>query len=135
MSFLVDIKTSILPRYRTQTQVLLFDGARAHTCNDSQAFMQGYFKPLQIPVMSCEFNCKYSIQLSSSKFSLIKHKFLGPRHQFQIKIHSKYTNIWALGAPDLPSEALFSGSKPLPKKNSGYLLRFLFFWPLGKNKT
>ena len=63
MSFLVDIKTSILPRYRTQTQVLLFDGTRAHTCNEFQAFMQGYFKPLQIPVMSCEFNCKYSIKI------------------------------------------------------------------------
>ena len=39
MSFLVDIKTSILPKYRSQMQILLFDGARAHTCHDSQAFM------------------------------------------------------------------------------------------------
>ena len=39
MSFLVDIKTSILPKYRSQKQILLFDGARAHTCHDSQAFM------------------------------------------------------------------------------------------------
>ena len=36
---LVDIKTSILPKYRSQMQILLFDGARAHTCHDSQAFM------------------------------------------------------------------------------------------------
>ena len=60
MAFLVDIKTSILPMYRSETQILLFDGARAHTCRDSQEFMKDYFKGLQIPVMSCEFNCKYS---------------------------------------------------------------------------
>ena len=58
MSFLVDIKQSVLPRYRSSMQILLYDGARAHTCNDSQDFIEGYFKPLQIPVMSCEFNCK-----------------------------------------------------------------------------
>ena len=58
MIFLVDIKTSKLPKYRSDMQILLFDGARAHTCLDSQAFMEGYFKPLQIPVMSCEFNCR-----------------------------------------------------------------------------
>ena len=58
MSFLVDIKTSILPKYRSDMQILLFDEARAHTCLDNQSFMEGYFKSLQIPVMSCEFNCR-----------------------------------------------------------------------------
>ena len=43
MAFLVDIKTSILPMYRSETQILLFDGARAHTCRDSQEFMKDYF--------------------------------------------------------------------------------------------
>ena len=59
MGFLVDIKTSILPKYRSDIQVLCYDGAKAHTCRDSQEFMKDYFKPLQIPVMSCEFNCKF----------------------------------------------------------------------------
>ena len=58
MSFLVDIKQAVLPKYRSQLQILLYDGAKAHTCLDSQKFIEGFFIPLQIPVMSCEFNCK-----------------------------------------------------------------------------
>ena len=58
MSFLVDIKQAVLPRYRSQLQILLYDGAKAHTCLDSQNFIEGFFIPLQIPVMSCEYNCK-----------------------------------------------------------------------------
>ena len=71
MAFLVDIKTSILPMYRSETQILLFDGARAHTCRDSQEFMKDYFKGLQIPVMSCEFNCKYSHRTPEEYFLLL----------------------------------------------------------------
>ena len=69
MAFLVNVKQAVLPKYRSQLQILLYDGARAHTCRDSQAFMEGYFKPLQIPVMSCEFNCKYSHRTPEEYFS------------------------------------------------------------------
>ena len=46
MAFLVEVKQAVLPRFRSQLQILLYDGARAHTCRDSQEFMEGYFKPL-----------------------------------------------------------------------------------------
>ena len=68
MAFLVEVKQAVLPRFRSQLQILLYDGARAHTCRDSQEFMEGYFKALQIPVMSCEFNCKYSFRSLSNLF-------------------------------------------------------------------
>ena len=48
MAFLVDIKTSILPMYRSETQILLFDGALAHTCRDMQDFMTDYLKSLSL---------------------------------------------------------------------------------------
>ena len=44
-----DRKQAVRAKLRSQLQILLYDSARAHTCRDSQAFMEGYFKPLQIP--------------------------------------------------------------------------------------
>ena len=58
-SFLVDLKQAVLPKYRHQTQIVLFDGARAHTCRDTLQFFEGMFIPLQIPRFSCDFNCPY----------------------------------------------------------------------------
>ena len=46
MAFLHNVKQAILPRYRSQQQIIVYDGARAHTCRDSQAFMSDYFTPL-----------------------------------------------------------------------------------------
>ena len=95
MSFLVDIKTSILPRYRRQLQILLFDGARAHTCHDSQAFMEGYFKPLQIPVMSCEFNCKHFSVKHLESIHTHKNTFHSQINKInQILKHHKITKHW-----------------------------------------
>ena len=42
-------------------QILCYDGARAHTSNYSMEFIRDIFIPLQIPVMSCEFNCKFPL--------------------------------------------------------------------------
>ena len=61
MAFLVSLKQALLPKYRKQEQIVIYDGARAHTCRDSQEFMHGYFIPLQIPTYSCEFNCEYHL--------------------------------------------------------------------------
>ena len=68
-SFLVQIKQSILPRYQGSKQILCYDGARAHTANYSMQFIRDLFIPLQIPVMSCEFNCKYSPLFAPSKMT------------------------------------------------------------------
>ena len=57
MQFLVDLKQAVLPRYRSQTQIVIMDNARAHTCKDTLDFFKGMFIPLFIPVMSCEYNC------------------------------------------------------------------------------
>ena len=46
MAFLVDIKTSTLPMYHSDIQILLFDGVRVHTCRNSQELMKDYFKGL-----------------------------------------------------------------------------------------
>ena len=59
MAFLHNLKQAVLPRYRGQEQIIVYDGAAAHTCEDTQNYMRGYFIPLQIPPYSCEFNCKY----------------------------------------------------------------------------
>ena len=66
MSFLVAVKQAVLPKYRSKLQVIIYDGAKAHTCNDSQNFLRDYFIPLQIPVMSCEFNCKCQFQTGNN---------------------------------------------------------------------
>ena len=58
MSFLVDIKQVLLQRYRSQLQILLYEWAKAQAYQDSKSFIEGFFIPFQIPVMSCEFNCK-----------------------------------------------------------------------------
>ena len=46
MAFLHNLKQAVLPRYRAQLQIVVYDGAAAHTCQDSQDFMHGYFIPL-----------------------------------------------------------------------------------------
>ena len=35
MNFLFQIKQSVLPKYRSQLQIVLYDGAKAHTCKES----------------------------------------------------------------------------------------------------
>ena len=105
MAFLVDIKTSILPMYRSETQILLFDGARAHTCRDSQEFMKDYFKGLQIPVMSCEFNCTYlnpqnihlKAQISEPSTSITNQNSLKIL-ALDINFKQNSLEIWALRA-------------------------------------
>ena len=58
-SFLLQIKQSVQQKYRSHKLILCYDGARAHTAKYSMDFIKDLFIPLQIPVMSCEFNCKY----------------------------------------------------------------------------
>ena len=60
-SFLLQIKQSVQQKYRSHKLILCYDGARAHTAKYSMDFIKDLFIPLQIPVMSCEFNCKYNI--------------------------------------------------------------------------
>ena len=76
-SFLVQIKQAILPRYRNQRQIVCVDGARAHTSKKSSDFIRGMFIPLQIPVMSCEFNCTYSHSSSLLSFLSYNSRCLG----------------------------------------------------------
>jgi len=58
--FLKKVHETVKPEYSfTRTKpILLYDGATAHTSSTSRSFMHKYFEPLQIPVYSCEFNCK-----------------------------------------------------------------------------
>ena len=58
MAFLFEVKQAVLPKFRFQMQILLYDEAHVYTCCDSQASMEDYFKPLQIHMMSYKFNCK-----------------------------------------------------------------------------
>ena len=67
MAFLHNLKQAVLPRYRGQEQIIVYDGAAAHTCEDTQNYMRGYFIPLQIPPYSCEFNCKYPFEFLSPR--------------------------------------------------------------------
>jgi hypothetical protein len=58
--FLTEVHENLKPEvtFNRAKPILLYDGATAHTSNASKAFMGKYFEPLQIPIYSCEFNCK-----------------------------------------------------------------------------
>ena len=58
--FLDEVRESLKPElgFNKIKPILLYDGATAHTSNASVQYMKQYFEPLQIPIYSCEFNCK-----------------------------------------------------------------------------
>ena len=58
--FLDEVRENLKPElgFNKTKPILLYDGATAHTSNASVQYMKQYFEPLQIPIYSCEFNCK-----------------------------------------------------------------------------
>ena len=113
MAFLHNVKQAVLPRYRSQQQVVVYDGAKAHTCKDSQQFMVGYFTPLQIPPYSCEFNCKFCYQ--SESLSRISHNIYQSIYIISI---SKDIDCWVSSS----RQSLFGrppkgGSHTLPRSS------------------
>ena len=55
-SFLLQIKQSVLQKYRNYKLILCCQGSYSEVFD---GFIKYLFIPLQKPVMSCEFNCKY----------------------------------------------------------------------------
>ena len=70
--FLDEVRESLKPElgFNKTKPILLYDGATAHTSNASVQYMKQYFEPLQIPIYSCEFNCKLNIIV----FSFSQHQ-------------------------------------------------------------
>lgn len=58
LRFVIDTRQAVQERYWNQKPYFLYDGHPAHVGRDRLRLLEQYFRPVQIPGYSCEFNCK-----------------------------------------------------------------------------